>query len=156
MAISVDTSGGWMPDKRMLDSQQIGVLDNLIPWAQESKAPSDADDLQVHWIKGFAGSGKTILLIYAMLQTIKLSLDSFLLALGLKTLFFLNIFLDSSIISLNVEPIKILDTNVPFFFKTSLENLIASRHNSLVWIESRFLFPVVFTAISEMIISILP
>ena len=29
-------------------------------------------------------------------------------------------------------PINILDTNVPFFFRTSLENLIASRHNSLV------------------------
>ena len=31
-----------------------------------------------------------------------------------------------------LDPINILDTNTPFFFNTSLENLIASRHNSLV------------------------
>ncbi|MDC0189761.1 UvrD-helicase domain-containing protein [Rhodospirillales bacterium] len=75
MAISVDTSGGWMPEKSLLDSQQVAILDNLIRWAEESKMPDDAKS-QTHWIQGFAGSGKTILLIYAMLQTIRLQPDA--------------------------------------------------------------------------------
>ena len=63
-----------------------------------------------------------------MLEIMKLSLDSFLLAGGLKTLFFLKIFLDSPIISLNVDPINILDTNTPSLEVPILTTAPACRH----------------------------
>jgi len=72
MAITVDTTCDWMPEKRLLDPQQLGVLDSLIHWAQTLESDGETQNRDVHWIRGFAGSGKTILLIYAMLQTLRL------------------------------------------------------------------------------------
>ena len=57
--------------------------------------------------------------------------------------------------SLNEEPIKILETNIPFDFNIFLENLIADIQSSPVEFESKYLFPLVFTAISDKITSTL-
>ena len=67
-----------------------------------------------------------------ILQIIKLSLDSFLLDLGLKTFTSLNNFLPKATISLNDEPRKILETNRPSLTNISLEKFIASIASSPV------------------------
>ena len=82
-------------------------------------------------------------------------MESFLLDEGLNTLVFLKINLDSDIISLKVDPIKILQIKAPLSFKMSFAKNMASLHSSLVEITSRFLLPVVFSAISERTTSIL-
>jgi hypothetical protein len=70
MTITIDSSLGWMPEKDRLDTQQQGVLDILVGWARDS-----SEHHNTHWLKGFAGSGKTILLIYAMIQTMGILRD---------------------------------------------------------------------------------
>ena len=72
-----------------------------------------------------------------------------MLAEGLNTLTSINDFLANETISLKLDPINILDTNLPFFLRISNANYIASKQSSPVTIASKFLFPVVFTAISE-------
>ena len=67
MAISIDASSGWIPDGRWLDGQQLHVLDELLRWARR-----DTPNENNHWVQGFAGSGKTILIVYAMHQTMEL------------------------------------------------------------------------------------
>ena len=86
----------------------------------------------------------------------KLSFESFLLAGGLNTLTSLKFFFAFETISLNDEPINILETKFPCFLSVFAEKFYASTVNSPVTIASRFLLPVVFTAISETILSILP
>ena len=54
-------------------------------------------------------------LSFNVLQIIKLSLDSFLLDLGLKTLTSLKIFFPKATISLNDDPKNILETKRTFF-----------------------------------------
>jgi len=66
MNIDVDKSSGWMPDEGKLDAEQNHILDVLADWIENSRGKNIC-----HLIRGFAGSGKTILLIYAMIQTIK-------------------------------------------------------------------------------------
>ena len=66
--MAIDTENltkNWLPPESHLDGQQRGVLDKLIRWLH-----SESSD-EAHWIRGFAGSGKTILLIHAMRQAIK-------------------------------------------------------------------------------------
>ena len=81
-------------------------------------------------------------------------MDSFLLDLGLNILTFLNNLFAIFKISLKLEPIKILETKKPFFLIIFFQKFIASRQSSPVANESKFLFPVVFGAISDIIISI--
>ena len=63
---------------------------------------------------------------------IKLSLESFLLDLGLKTLTSLKYFFPSATISLNVPPKNIIETKKPLPFNKFYANNIASMHNSPV------------------------
>ncbi len=67
----------------------------------------------------------------------------------------LKFFFAISTISLKDDPIKIFDTKLPFFLSVLTEKFSASILNYPVTNESTFLFPVVFTAISERTTSIL-
>ncbi len=55
----------WLPPESDLDDQQRAVLDRLVRWLHSEGSE------EAHWIRGFAGSGKTILLVHAMRQAIK-------------------------------------------------------------------------------------
>ena len=68
----------------------------------------------------------------------KLSFESFLLAGGLNTLTSLNICFAFETISLNDEPINILETKFPCFLSVFVEKFNASMVNSPVTIASRF------------------
>ena len=69
----------------------------------------------------------------------KVSFDSFLLEGGLNMLVSLKLCFASPTISLNVDPIKIFDTKDPFGLSSFLANLKASKDNSPVITESKFL-----------------
>ena len=81
-------------------------------------------------------------------------MESFLLDLGLIILFLLKLLRENSIISLSSSPLKYLASTYPSFSRLLVAKSRTSKQIEFVLKESNFLLPVVFEAISEIIISI--